>query len=145
MAEKSIGSTKKMIFVIIAGLLAAHAATLIWGLLTHWTHVNLVFLDIVVGIIVGLFVRRAADSAKAKYIITAVLITLWGILLGYIFNVVIFAASELHHGYWATYKVLGFTHTVDLIIHNLSVPDILSIVAGLVCAAVLSVHGKKEA
>lgn len=138
-----LGSTKKMIFVIIAGLLAAHAATFFWGLMTHWTQVNLVFMDLIVGVTVGLFVRRGADSTKPKYAITAVLITLWGVLLGYIFNVTIFAAAELHHSYWLTYKIQGFTHSIELVFQQLTFLDYCSIGAAVVSAAILSVHGKK--
>ncbi len=140
--SQPVSGIKKLVFVIIAGILAVHAATLFWGLMTHWTKVNLVFLDLIVGITVGLFVRMAATSPKPKYAIVAVLISLWGSFLGYMFNTIIFAADYMHHGYWYTFKVIGFSHTLDIMVHQISILDVIFIVASAVCAAVLAVVKK---
>jgi hypothetical protein len=123
---------------LLAGLLAVALFTALWVLVTDLANRFLPWMTVVLGILVGLAVRRGGQGFYARFPVLAAVLTLLGALIGIIVISAGTTAAELDSSTWAVlWNVTAWTWPV-FFDEVLTAADLIFAGTGAVLAAFFS-------
>ncbi|MCT4589371.1 MAG: hypothetical protein N4A71_16220 [Carboxylicivirga sp.] len=112
-------------YAIIGGLLASILSAVIWATITVATEMQIGYMAIGVGLLVGFSVRFFGAGIDQKFGYLGAILSLFGCLTGNLFSQVAFFANEASMSYLEILSMLSFSDIVDVLSQTFSPIDIL--------------------
>lgn len=110
---------------ILGGALAAIVGAVIWAIITYTTKLQIGWMAVGIGFLVGYSVRFLGKGLDEKFGYVGAIFSLLGCLLGNLFAVIIFTSNEFNETFFSLLFSLNLSIIVEIFKETFSIMDLL--------------------